>query len=135
MKHLVFYDGECGFCDRSVQMLLRIDTAKIFAFAPLQGSTAAKYLKEERTLLELDTLVLIENYQEAEREIYTYGKAVFRICWLLGGWWKVAGWPCFFPGFLYNWMYRLIARNRMGIFGPPGTCRLPGSANDGRFLP
>lgn len=134
MKHLVFYDGECGFCDRSVQLLLKLDQEKLFAFAPLQGTTAKQFLKGDPARLELDTLVLIENYQSSESSTCLYGKAVFRILWLLGGFWVLLGWISFLPGFLYNWCYRLVARNRNWFFGSD-VCKLPDTENRDRFLP
>ena len=37
---LLFYDGHCGLCHRSVQFLLRHDPGgRAFRFAPLQGCT------------------------------------------------------------------------------------------------
>lgn len=45
-EHLVFYDGECGLCDRVVQTLLKVDTHERFVFAPLQGKTAEKLLQD-----------------------------------------------------------------------------------------
>jgi predicted DCC family thiol-disulfide oxidoreductase YuxK len=133
MKHLVFYDGECGLCDKSVQMLLKIDSQQLFAFAPLQGETARRVLKNRRVLVEVDTLVLIEDYQSVHPSIYMYGHAVFRICWLLGGKWKLVGWLNFLPSFLYDWGYRLVARNRKYL--PFDVCSLPDSEKKDRFLP
>lgn len=133
MKHLVFYDGECGFCDMSVQFLLNIDSAELFAFAPLQGSTAKELLSNQLQGFEPDTLVLIENYQSKDSTTYIYAQAVFRICWLLGGWWRLIGWLCFFPPFLFNWAYRLFARHRY-LFGR-NVCHLPDRADKERFLP
>jgi predicted DCC family thiol-disulfide oxidoreductase YuxK len=43
-RHVVFYDGVCGLCDRSVQFLLARDRERVLHFAPLQGSTAAAVL-------------------------------------------------------------------------------------------
>ena len=46
MQHLVLYDGTCGVCDHAVQWVLRHDAQEIFAFAPLQGTTAAELLAQ-----------------------------------------------------------------------------------------
>jgi len=43
-RHVVFYDGVCGLCDRSVQFLLARDRERVLHFAPLQGPTAAAVL-------------------------------------------------------------------------------------------
>jgi predicted DCC family thiol-disulfide oxidoreductase YuxK len=106
----VFYDGECGFCDRCVQWILKHDRSKAFAFAPLQGITAQKYLA---WLPSSDTLVPIENYNGSAPKIYKFGQGGFRILWLLGGRFCLLGWPFFLPPILYNWGYRLIAKYRV----------------------
>ncbi len=132
-SHLVFYDGECGFCDQVVQFILKIDRRKLFLFAPLQGKTAANVLKRlSPSDRSEDTLVLVENYREPGEKIYVLGKGAFRIFWLLGGAWKLLGWVSFFPSFLYNWAYRLFARYRHHFFAK--QCQLP-KQRDSRFLP
>lgn len=131
--HLVFYDGNCGFCDHSVQVLLKLDKKEIFAFAPLQGETANQLLQalppEDKNE---DTFVLVENYQSPNRKYYILGQGALRVFWLLGGIWKLIGWISWLPPFLYNWVYRLIARNRHLFFGE--SCTLP-TENQNRFLP
>src|SRR5436190_18548885 len=99
-KHLVFYDGACGFCDHVVQWLLKRDHKQIYCFAPLQGQTADTLLKG---IPRDDSLVLIENYQTSDQQIFLFGKAAFRILWLLGGLWALLGWINFLPSCLYDW--------------------------------
>lgn len=135
MKHLVFYDGDCAFCNRSVQLLLRLDKRELFAFAPLQGVTAQSHLKGKGYPLELDSLILVEDYQSINRRFFLYGKAFFRICWLLGGAWKGIGWLNFFPSFFYDWIYRFVARRRMSISCNSSACVIPDESNKDRFLP
>lgn len=63
MHHLIFYDGTCGLCDQMVRLLLTIDKHKIFAFAPLHGTTAVQYLsalsEKQKTV---DSLIFLENF-------------------------------------------------------------------------
>lgn len=134
MKHLVFYDGECGFCDATVQVILGADSKRRFVFAPLQGETASKYLINQPNLLNINTVVLIENYETPDKVIYSHGKAVFRICWLLGGAWRLIGWISFLPSILYNWAYRLVAKSRH-LLSSKDSCPLPDSREKDRFLP
>jgi len=44
---VLFYDGNCGLCRRSVRFLLRQDRRGRLYFAPLQGATAAARLSRE----------------------------------------------------------------------------------------
>jgi len=134
-RHLVFYDGECGFCDQVVQFILKADQKKRFAFAPLQGKTAAKWLENlPESVKTADSVILIENYQEENSRVSLYGKAAFRILWLLGGAWRLIGWKAYLPACLYNWAYRLVARNRKRLF-PQTSCVVPSADEKERFLP
>jgi predicted DCC family thiol-disulfide oxidoreductase YuxK len=138
-KHLVFYDGTCGLCDHVVQFLLKADHKQQFLFAPLQGVTAAKVLKNlPDSAKGEDSLVLIENYQteelHKEPRYYIMGKAVLRICWLLGGGWLLLGWMFFLPQGLFNVMYRYVAKNRKRFF-KNDSCFLPDPSQRTRFLP
>lgn len=134
-KHLVFYDGHCGFCDRVVTFLLKQDREGKFLFAPLQGTTAEKLLKDmPAEVKQADSLILVENFQSPNEKIYIFGKGAFRIAWLLGGAWSLIGWISFLPSFLYDWGYRLVARNRSLLSGSK-ECRIPDPSQKGRFLP
>jgi predicted DCC family thiol-disulfide oxidoreductase YuxK len=130
-KHLLFYDGSCGLCHRAVQFVLKVDKRKQFLFAPLQGETAAQLLKGQ---YRDDSLILLEDYQGKHRRKWVLGKGALRLCWLLGGMWKIPGILSFLPGFLYNWVYRLIARFRYQLF-PRQICLIPDTQDISRFLP
>jgi len=111
--HLVFYDGNCGFCDRVVQFLMKADKKKRFAFAPFRGEMAKKRLvRLPERVRQADSVILIENYKKEGGKTFIYGKASFRILWHLGGFWKLIGWVGFLPAFLYDWGYRLVAKSR-----------------------
>lgn len=133
-QHLLFYDGQCGLCDHAVQFVLKHDKQEQFIFAPLQGSTAKKFLshlpKEMKTA---DSLILIENYQTESPRFFIMGKGAFRICWLLGGWWKLLGILSWLPSIFYDWGYRFVARHRHQWFTL--QCTIPTPGNRHRFLP
>lgn len=133
-QHLVFYDGECGLCDQTVQVILKLDKHELFAFAPLQGSTAAQMLSSlPSELKNVDSVVLIADYRTSPKT-YVMAQAVFRIFWLLGGKWMLLGWLSFLPPFLFNWAYRLVARYRHQLFSSD-RCVLPPPNQKHRFLP
>lgn len=131
-QHLVFYDGNCGFCQRSVQFLLDWDKDKRFVFAKLQGEIAKEKLAD---LLQrepdLDSMVLIEDYLTDPKPPRVRAQAVFRACWLLGGFWKLIGWKYLLPAWSIDWAYNFIARHRhhLGL-----TCALPSPEHAERFL-
>ncbi len=128
--HLIFYDGECGLCNHLVEFLLKIDKKELFVFAPLQGETAAELLKDlPQKFKDLDTLILVKNYKSAQKQFYVQGEAVLMIAWELGGWWRLLGWMHYLPSGLFDWIYRLVARNRARFFA---RCEIK---QDERFLP
>ncbi|CAF23415.1 thiol-disulfide oxidoreductase DCC family protein [Candidatus Protochlamydia amoebophila] len=134
-KHLVFYDGECGLCDSLVQFLIKIDHDKQFAFAPLQGETAKQRLSHlPFTARNIDTLIFIENFKSPHFKICISSQAVFRICWLIGKGWTFLGLLYFLPSFLFDWIYRLVARYRHR-FMSKAECPLPLSDQKDRFFP
>ena len=134
-KHLLFYDGQCGLCDHVVQTLLQLDRQRLFVFAPLQGETARVKLQDLPVeLRQVDSLVFIENFREPNARVYLMSQGVWRICWLLGGALTLLGWLCFLPGWLFDWGYRWVARNRHWLM-PQRECILPDPAQRDRFLP
>lgn len=130
-KHLLFYDGSCGLCDHAVQFVLKRDPQGLFAFAPLQGATAKNFFPATP---KEDSLILIEDFATGSPKKSLFGTGAFRILWLLGGIWAVPGALCFLPPILYDWGYRLVARNRHRLFSQY-DCKLPTSDEKERFLP
>lgn len=134
MHHLILYDGECGLCDRTVQWVISHDTEQLFAFAPLQGTTAAQLLPTlPPSARSVDSILLLENFKGSAPRLSIYSKAIFRICWLLGGRWSIPGLLAFSPSCLYDWAYRAIAKRRYRLF--PQRCPLPMALDRHRFLP
>jgi predicted DCC family thiol-disulfide oxidoreductase YuxK len=128
--HLVFFDNECDLCNSSIHVILRLDKGRRFLFAPLNGLTAKEWLTGGRAFLKSEnTLVLIENYLSPEPRTWIRGRAVFRILWLVGGFWKLLGWLCFTSG--GDNVYRWIAHHRKNL-GNKKSEPLP---KDNRFLP
>ena len=134
-QHLLFYDGRCGLCDRTVKFLLKADNKKQFIFAPLEGETASRYLQKLPPQIRFsDSLVLIENYQSQHPRISLFGKGALRIAWLLGWPWILIGWLSFLPGFLFDWAYHFVAMYRHRFY-PDGACSFPTKKQKDRFLP
>ena len=113
MKHLIFFDATCSFCQSSVSKILKWDRKRLFCFAPLDGQAAKKWLTGKRASLRfLNTLVLIEGFKGGSPRTWIRAKAVFRIFWLMGGFFKVFGLLGFLPKIVIDPIYRLIARYR-----------------------
>lgn len=117
MKHLIFYDANCRFCEASVNFIFVRDKKRCFYFAPLEGTTAKKY---PEAAAYKNTLILLEDMSSSSPTILVRAKAAFRIFWLLGGCYKVLGALSFLPHFLINPFYRLFVffLPRKKIFSP-----------------
>ncbi len=112
-EHLVFFDGECPFCHRSVRRLIDIDVNQHLVFAPLKGSTAADILVGPQAALKTaNSLILVEDYQSTERSFWMRSRAVLRIYWLIGNGWGLLGIFSFFPGGFGDFLYRKFASHR-----------------------
>jgi predicted DCC family thiol-disulfide oxidoreductase YuxK len=132
---LLLYDGDCGFCDRSVQWVLDRDVEQRFSFAPLQGDTAAE-LRARHAVIpnDLDSMVLVRVRDQEER-IFLRSAAVLRVAAELPGLWRCFGVLLVLPAWLMDLLYRPVALLRYRLFGRVDQCRrvLPAEAH--RFLP
>lgn len=130
----MLYDGECGLCDRAVLFVLKRDKKAVFLFAPLQGQTARRYLSflPDQKLLN-DSVILICDYGTPSEQLMWRSKAVFKVLWLLGGCWRLIGWLSYGPSWLFDWLYRIVARYRHNLFSQ--RCLLPEKRWQERFLP
>lgn len=144
MPHaLLLYDGVCGFCNRFVQFVLRHDKNESFRFASLQSQLAARVLSAYGAgPVDLDTVYVIRDFDaeklecvRRERPLLSRSDAVLFVLQELGGFWSVAGFVLrFFPRFVRNAGYRLVAQSRYRIFGKHATCPLPEEHMRSRFL-
>jgi predicted DCC family thiol-disulfide oxidoreductase YuxK len=126
---LVFYDGQCGLCDRSVRWLLRRDRDGRLRFAPLQGTTAAALLAYGPRS-NLTTLVLLD-----KDGVHVRSEAAIRAVIHLGGAWRLAHVLRSVPRRMRDRAYDLVARRRHRWFGRVEHCHLPEPDQRSRFLP
>lgn len=133
---IVLYDGVCGLCNASVQFLLRNDKHGRLRFASLQSDFAEKVLRRHGlNPKDLDTLHLVENYEQSDERVWQRSNAVLRAGRELGGFWgALATIASVIPRVVRDTFYRLIARNRYSIFGKYETCMLPEPNQRSRFL-
>ena len=130
-NNIVFFDGECGFCDTSVRWIMAIDDAKALQFAPLQGETAARLLPKDLRLEEnLKTIV----YLAPDNERYLKSDAVIEILSQVGGFWKACRIGKLLPTGFRNWFYDRIAERRRSLISK-ASCPIPNADQQARLLP
>jgi predicted DCC family thiol-disulfide oxidoreductase YuxK len=133
---IILYDGVCGLCNRLVQFLLKHDKHARLRFASLQSDFAAKVLQRHGIdPKDLDTLHVIENYEQPGERVLQRSNAILRAGRELGGFWSAsAGAARIIPRSLRDVIYRFVARNRYRVFGKYDTCMLPEPNQRSRFL-
>jgi len=127
---IVFYDGDCGLCARTVQVVLRHDKNGKFRFAPLQGETAAKLIGPPSGVPEAWTFVLLD-----ETGVYDRSTGALKILKRVGWGWFLPALGLWVPRFIRDGVYRFVAKIRYRIWGRADRCPLPTKAQLSRFMP
>ena len=125
---VVFFDGVCNLCQRSVRYLLKHDKNKRLKFASLQGQYAKKTLPPE-DLNHLESIVLYDG-----NALYKKSTAILKLCKVLGGGHKLLLVGYLLPKFLRDGLYGFIAKNRYRWFGQQEHCMVPTKDIQDRFL-
>jgi len=134
-RPVLLYDGVCGFCDRTVRLLLRIDRRGAFRFAPLDGDFATRVFDARPTLHGIDSLILVEVAgDDSVAGVFTRSDALLRIAAHLGGAWRLVGVARAIPGALRDRAYDSFARRRYRLMGRLDACRVPPAELRSRFL-
>jgi len=133
---IILYDGVCGLCNSLVQFLLKRDKQGHLRFASLQSDFAARVLQRHGIdSKDLDTVQVIENYEQPGERVLQRSDAILRAGRELGGFWSVsAAAGKVIPRALRDVIYRFVARNRYRVFGKYDTCMLPEPNQRSRFL-
>jgi predicted DCC family thiol-disulfide oxidoreductase YuxK len=127
---LVLYDGTCGLCNRSVQLILRHDRRGRFRFAALQSEPGRALLARHGLPVDaLDTVVLVE-----DGRAFTKSAAALRIARGMDKPWPLLRVLGVVPRPVRDFFYDRLANNRYRIFGRADACMLPPPEVRARFL-
>lgn len=126
MDNIVFYDGECKFCNGSVNFIIRNDKKTLYKFMPLQSPDITKYITEKP---DLKTIYLLKN-----GKIYDRSTAALKIAATLGFPYSALGIFLIVPKFVRDAVYNFISENRYLIAGKNDTCMVPDEHTRARFL-
>jgi len=129
LDKIVFFDGECGLCNRVVDFFIRADTSKTLYFSSLQSPFAIHFFKEREINIQLDTMYFYHN-----RQIYDQSAAVKQLFLCLTGYRHLVGLLIgLAPKNFADDVYIKISKNRFKFFGKT-TCRIPSKEEKMRFL-
>jgi len=130
MQKIVFFDGVCNLCNRSVDFLIKQDKKGVLKFASLQSDFAKSFLPEDLVnSADLDSIIFSDGVS-----FYTKSSAVLAICKSLGGGFHFFRIGNLLPIFIRDGLYRFIANNRYKWFGKKDQCRVPTEDLKKRFL-
>ncbi len=126
-ERILFYDGDCGFCNSAVQFVLKRRKRDIY-FVPLQSPMAHELLGEQNVEINLDTM-----YYWKKNMLFNRSSAAIAISQDLKGIYPLIGWlgkliPICFRDKLYNY----IATRRQKI--RKGFCAIPKESEKYLFL-
>jgi predicted DCC family thiol-disulfide oxidoreductase YuxK len=126
---ILLFDGECGFCNKSIQFFLKHEKNKVMSFAPLQ-SDVGKLLRTYFEIDEkIDSIILIRSH-----DAYIKSCAALRLTTYMKGLYPLLISLLVIPPFIRNLAYNFIAKRRMKWFGRVESCALLKNEEKRRFL-
>ena len=140
---LVVYDGECGFCNRSIRWFLRRDRKDRLRFVPSNSPAVAELLSRHGIQTNSDTspdsapdtILVLRNVDTPIEELLVRSNAILACMRVLPQPWPfLATLARIIPRPVRESAYRLIARWRYKIWGRHTTCPIPTPAERKHFL-
>ena len=126
---MLVYDGECGFCNRSVQFILRHERRRDLLFVA-RGTELGRRLRRSYGMEAVESMLWIEGDR-----VFAQSDSVIKTAEYLGGWWsRLARVASLFPASLLNLMYKVIARSRRKLMRASANCVVPTPEQRSRFL-
>jgi predicted DCC family thiol-disulfide oxidoreductase YuxK len=125
---VVFYDGDCGFCNRVVAFILKNEREPKILFSALQSDFAKEFFKENgATQIDMSTFYFFSNYS-----LYSKSAGVLALIPFLKWPFKLLNIYRILPICQRDQLYDLIAKRRKKIAG--NYCFIPTEEQKRRFL-
>lgn len=128
---IVFYDGNCGLCSRSIRILHSLDRHDRIYFAPLGGETALIHRIATTYMADTAIALRLSDHRQFEKS------AAFLSCLsAIGGIGPyVARLLSVIPTMLRDRLYDILAKHRHRLFSPSDICSIPDSRLQKKLLP
>jgi predicted DCC family thiol-disulfide oxidoreductase YuxK len=108
LERIVFYDGECGLCSRSVAFLSQVDRKKKLLFAPLNGETYQNIFPAKAA--NMDTVLF-----SFQGKVFIKSEAIINAIASLGGFKKGVLLFKLIPRWIRDRVYDFIAGHRKKV--------------------
>ena len=132
---VLLYDGTCGFCAESVQLVLRHDRRRTLRFAALQGQFGEAVRARHPELRRIDSVVWVDPAASGKPgRVLVRSDAALQVARYLGGWWRLLEVGRLVPRPVRDAAYDLIARHRHTLSGGGPACLVPAPEERERFL-
>ena len=125
MQRIIIFDGLCGLCNKSIDLLIKLDKYKVLQYTSLQG----KFVKALNIEADIDSVIFYE-----DDTIYYRSTAILKILRSLGGGWIFVNIFYLIPRFLRDAIYDIIAKYHYIIFGKMESCRMLKEGEEKLFL-
>jgi predicted DCC family thiol-disulfide oxidoreductase YuxK len=126
---ILLFDGECGFCNKTILFYLKREKSKKMHFAPLQSEVGIALRNYFEISHNTDSIILIKDHSA-----FIKSCAALRLTMYMKGLWPLMMGFVIIPPFLRNRAYEFIARRRMKWFGRVENCALLPKEDRQRFL-
>lgn len=73
---LLFYDGECSFCARWVERIVKADPTRRMRYGQQQGQTFARFLQFHPELSGINSVVVLKRRAGGGEDIYVRSRAI-----------------------------------------------------------
>lgn len=128
---ILFFDGECTLCNRSILWILRHERNDDLVFASLSSKTAKDMLNGTPLANHADSIVLLD----PDGSLFHASDAALHIVRHLTPGWQLLLILKVIPHIVREPAYRFVARNRKRWFGTNDQCALLSSVDPKRLLP
>jgi predicted DCC family thiol-disulfide oxidoreductase YuxK len=125
---IVFYDGDCGFCNKTVQFVLSKDSKKQLYFTALQSPFAIDFFSKNK----FEKADLSTFYFWNGDKLFKKSSAAIQLVRQLKFPWPILQIGYLIPRYLRDKMYDFVANRRHKM--SRGFCVLPSVEDRKRFL-
>ncbi len=123
-SYFVIYDGDCGFCQSTVNFIKKLDWLNKFVFLPFQNEETLKTFNKLTPEMCKKELFLVESQGNIKK--YFAGYDAFKVMTMFIPMTMVISWFFFLPGVVQagRMVYKIIAKNRHKIKVNDQSCKI-----------